>query len=95
MGNAVRDLAQILPHLFRLLFYMSGVLFSVEVFVENETIVRLFALNPVYDVVTIARWSLLSLDANSWTLLGACIWAVLLPFAGLLYFRAAEHRYGA
>ena len=46
-GFAVRDLTQVIQHIFRLLFYVSGVLFLPSDFIEDETIVRLFAVNPI------------------------------------------------
>ena len=58
-GLVINDLTQLLPHLFRMLFYMSGVIFSIEQFVSDQTVRRLFALNPIYDVITVARWSLM------------------------------------
>ena len=95
IGFAVTDIQQILPHLFRLLLYMSGVIFSVEVFITNTTMQNLFALNPMYDIITVARWSLMDLPTPTACVVGLIVWATLLPLTGLLYFRAGEHRYGA
>ncbi|HIG25025.1 MAG TPA: ABC transporter permease [Acidimicrobiia bacterium] len=95
IGFAVTDIQQILPHLFRLLFYMSGVIFSVEVFITNTTMQNLFALNPMYDIITAARWALMGLPLPVACVVGLVLWALLLPIAGLLFFRAREHRYGA
>ncbi|MEM9610532.1 MAG: ABC transporter permease [Actinomycetota bacterium] len=94
LGFVVRDVQQILPHLFRLLFYMSGVLFVVDEFVEDEFFQRLFALNPMYDVITVARWSLLGTSLPAEVLIGTVLWALVLPISGLLFFRAGERHYG-
>lgn len=94
-GASIRDLAQILPHLFRLLFYMSGVLFSIEQFVKDAWIRDLFALNPIYDVITVARWSLMGTPIDALVVIGLVVWATVLPVAGFLLFRRAEHRFGA
>lgn len=90
----IRDVQQILPHLFRLLFYASGVLFAVEEFVDDETLRSLFALNPMYDLITLARWSLLGLDADGVVWLGAAVWFFAFPVVGLLFFRAGERHFG-
>jgi teichoic acid transport system permease protein len=95
LGNSIRDLDQLLPHLFRLLFYMSGVIFSIRQFVSNEQVQDLFALNPIYDVVSVARWSLMGEPVDHWIVLGLVAWALLLPLVGLVAFRRAEHRFGA
>ena len=95
VGFALRDIEQILPHLFRLVFYLSGVLFAVEAFVSRPLYQHLFALNPLYDVISVARWCLLGRDVSGYVITGLLAWAVLLPVGGLLFFRAAEHRYGS
>lgn len=94
-GSSIRDLAQLLPHLFRLLFYMSGVIFSIEQFVSDQTVRDLFALNPTYDIVTVARWSLMGTSVDTPVVIGLIIWSIGLPIVGLALFRRAEHRFGA
>lgn len=94
-GSVIRDLTQLLPHLFRMLFYMSGVIFSIEQFVSDQTVRRLFALNPIYDVITVARWSLMGTPVDPPVVVALIVWSVGLPIAGLLLFRRAEHWFGA
>lgn len=95
VGAAVRDLQQLLPHLLRLVFYASGVIFSVDAFVKGEAWRRAFALNPVYDLITAARWCLLGEPINSWTVAGLIGWCTALPVIGFVAFRRVEHRFGA
>ena len=95
IGFTIADLAQILPHLFRILFYLSGVLFAVDDFVSNDTIRNLFAINPLYDIITVARWSLMGTNLPPAALIGFLAWVVLLPPVGLFFFRAGETRYGS
>lgn len=95
LGSTVRDLQQVLPHLFRVLFYVSGVLFAVDRVVSNETIVRLWAFNPLYAMVAAARWSLMGLEAGLEVWVSLVVWAAVLPAIGLRMFRSREHRYGA
>lgn len=94
-GNALRDLPQILPHLFRLLFYLSGVIFSIQRFVHNPAWRRVFLLNPIFLLVTASRWCLLGEPMGPSHLVALLFWTIVLPITGFLWFRRAEHRYGA
>ena len=95
VGAKVTDLRQILPHLFRLLFYGSGVIFSVEAFVESAAWRRAFALNPIYDVITCARWSLLSETVDASVVWGLLAWSVAMPAVGFVAFHRSERWLGA
>ena len=94
LGTSIRDLRQILPHLFRLLFYASGVIFSVDAFVDSETWRTLFALNPVYDIITCARWCLLHEPVDGAVLTGFVCWCALMPLVGFVFFHRSEQRLG-
>jgi teichoic acid transport system permease protein len=97
LTDQVRDLENVLPYLFRLTFYMSGILYSVDRWIDNDRLRVLFVLNPFYDIVGIARHYLMA----SWSepLIGM-MWLALLGYtavflvAGALFFRAGETRYG-
>ena len=95
IGANVTDLRQLLPHLFRLLFYASGVIFSVDAFVTSEAWRRAFALNPIYDVITCARWCLLAEPVDGWVVAGLVAWCLVLPVAGFAVFRRSDQRLGA
>ena len=95
IGATVPDLRQLLPHLFRLLFYASGVIFSVEAFVESEAWRRAFALNPLYGVITCARWCLLGEPVDGWVVAGMLGWCLALPVVGFAVFRRSDQRLGA
>lgn len=93
-GFGIRDLSQIVQHTFRLLFYASGVLFLPSAFVEDERLLRLFALNPIYDVLTFGRWIFMDLPITRDETIGLIVWTIVLPVVGFLWFIRAEHRYG-
>ena len=95
IGTTMRDLRQILPHLFRLLFYGSGVIFSVDAFVQSTVWRRAFALNPIYDVITCARWCLLGEPVDLWVVVGLVVWCVVMPALGFVVFHRSEQRLGA
>ena len=91
--SVVRDVEQILPFVFRILLYASGVLFSAAEFAEGSYR-WFFTLNPVYAFLTIARWTILGSDVSLSLLLSAGSWTVVLTVTGFLWFRAGEASYG-
>ncbi|NNE10942.1 MAG: ABC transporter permease [Ilumatobacter sp.] len=94
MAHHFIDTIQILPFVFRLVLYSSGVIFSVDAYVESDSWVQwLFTLNPMYCYITLARWSVLGGDFPADLLLSGSVWAVAMLVAGFLWFRAAEERY--
>ncbi len=95
IGARMPDLRQILPHMFRLLFYGSGVIFSVDAFVTSIAWRRAFALNPIYDIITAARWCLMGEPLDMWVLAGLLAWCMLMPAAGFVVFHRSEQRLGA
>jgi len=94
VGASVQDLRQLLPHVFRLLFYASGVIFSVEAFVDGGVWRAAFALNPLYDVITCARWCLVGEPAALSVVIGLLAWSAAMPIAGFAAFRRSEQRLG-
>lgn len=89
------DFVNVLPYVFRLLFYGSGVLFSVSAYVENESLRSLFVLNPVYCLLELYRWSVLGMPAQWAELVSLGLWTVVLAVFGFWFFRRAEATYGA
>lgn len=88
------DTTQILPFVFRLALYMSGVIFSVEAYVEDNPLANtLFNLNPYYCFITLGRWSIMAGDLPVKLLVSALGWTVVSLVGGFLWFRAAEERY--
>jgi teichoic acid transport system permease protein len=94
MTTHFRDTTQILPFVFRLLLYASGVIFSVEAYAaENPAVRFLFVLNPMYCFITLGRWCLMAGDFQVSLLLSASIWTAVVLVVGFLWFRAGEERY--
>lgn len=94
-NHTYRDLENLLPFLFRLLFYLSGVLYSVEHFVEDEVLRTLFAINPLYCLITTWRWALLESEISSLAWAGGVIWPPAILVFGFVAFRARETTYGS
>ena len=57
LASHVVDIQQLLPYVFRLLLYASGVLFLVDAYVERFTL--FFELNPFYGYISMWRWATL------------------------------------
>jgi teichoic acid transport system permease protein len=93
----VRDLANLLPFITRLLFYLSGVFYSIEVrFGEALGPLLPYAEHqPVAVYLYLARSSMLDefpIDGTMW--LFGVGWAMLFLVGGFLLFWRAEERYG-
>ncbi len=93
-----RDLTQLLPFVARFFFYTSGIFFSVQQRFGADSIVRKIAdVQPIHEFLTLGRAILL--DGPDYTIPGeywvyASIWSVATLIVGVLYFWAAEERYG-
>lgn len=90
-----RDISQLLPFVFRLLMWGSGVIFSLEAFTRGkEWVQSLFALNPLYGFITLARWAVMGDDnAEPVLVVSVVIWTVALLVGGFLWVRRGEERY--
>lgn len=97
LADRVRDVAQILPFLFRLMFYISGVLFLVDRFVTDPAIKALFVINPFYSFLSLVREQLMTSiehEGVGWMWLSVSAWTVASLVIGLTFFRAGERSYG-
>lgn len=91
----VRDLTQLLPYITRILFYTSGVLFSVDkILAGNEWAIRLYDFYPLYQVLQVARGILMGVPYNQMYWLYFSIATVVVLVFGLIFFWVAEERYG-
>jgi len=88
------DLRQVLPFVFRLLLYCSGVVFSIDFLARGKSWKWVFDLNPVYGYISVARWAMVGGDLRWQWSVSAGVWTVLLIVAGFLWFRQAEDTYG-
>lgn len=91
-----RDMTQIIPLITRIMFYSSGIFYSLDkVLADKPTLLKLAQLNPVHDYITLVRAQVLTgAEASTieWVIAGAA--AVLALGVGLIYFWRAEERYG-
>lgn len=98
LNDSFRDVEQIIPFLFRLLMYVSGVMFPLDLYLTEEragpVIPRLVELNPLVAVLDLYRWVFLDTSVTSGELLGLGATAALILVFGFWFFRSAESRYG-
>jgi len=94
-ASTVPDVGQLLPHVFRVLLYVSGVLFSVDVMIDTAWVRDLFAVNPFYCAITAARWAILGVPTPASVGISLALWSGAALVVGATWFRRGEHRYGA
>lgn len=99
MVHAVRDLANLMPLVVRLLRYVSGVFFSLELQIERIGAEGVLALALQYqpaavalDVVRETIWNARGLDPLTWAV--ASGWALLFLVLGFVVFWRGEGGYG-
>lgn len=109
LTDSVRDMGNVIPFVFRLLFYLSGIIFSIDAFVtpqavadlglpiSAETLKRLFVLDPYFTYIDLLRGLLMN-EYDTLFPRESWIFAVtaapLMFVIGLAYFRGGEKRYG-
>lgn len=89
----VHDVQNLIQHLFRVLFYGSGVLFPVTAFFSGRWVL-IFTANPFFAFISLYRWALLGVEPPTGTLLSAIGWTLVALIGGVWYFRSAELSYG-
>ena len=92
--HAVPDLANLLPFIFRLLFYGSGVLFAVERRASGR-VLYLFQFNPLYDILELNRGVLMQEPVSTVEVLSLLTWAICAAVVGIFWFHRDESFYGA
>jgi teichoic acid transport system permease protein len=98
LNDAFKDVQQIIPFVFRLLMYFSGVMFPIERLIDalgsNSLAATVASLNPIMRIIELYRWVFLG-TTYDW----GSLWVIVVMAAAILwfafrFFRAAEWRYG-
>ena len=92
----VQDINKLLPFVIRILFYTSGIFFSMDHLLRNyPEVLAILKFNPIYDFIELARGLLVEGYETSLFLWLACAgWAVITLLVGMVFFWKAEERYG-
>ncbi|MEY3129581.1 MAG: hypothetical protein RL405_901 [Actinomycetota bacterium] len=92
----VQDLNKLNPFLTRVMFYVSGIFFSIETVLKDYPVAMQIATwNPVYVYISLARGAMVEgyvMTAGMW--IAAVAWAFGLLIVGTVFFWRAEERYG-
>ena len=91
---AYRDLENLLPFVFRLAFYVSGVLYSVDHYIDSTLGRAVFLANPFYCFVTVWRWVMAGTPAAGAVWVATGVWSTVTLVVGFALFRARETTYG-
>ncbi|WP_040162921.1 ABC transporter permease [Microbacterium gorillae] len=96
LSTHARDVQQAIPIINRVLFYVTGIFFSIDGALANyPTLLAIAHWIPTYDFVSLARSVLLSsytAPAIAWVAAGT--WALVTIVVGTVFFWQAEARYG-
>lgn len=97
LGAQIPDMSQILPFVSRIWMYVSGVMYSVQVFTRGQPgwLLTVMKLNPAYSYLQLARHALLvgsPATLTNWIL--AFAWGVGTLAVSYLYFWRGEEHYG-
>lgn len=95
IGSSFPDLQQILPHVFRILFYISGVLYRPSDAISNPTMKLVMALNPIHGLLEVVRWTVLGHSVHLASIISISSFLVVGLIGGFFFFKQAEFRYGA
>lgn len=98
LNDAFKDVQQIIPFIFRLLRYMSGVMFPVQRIIDafsgHPTAAFLVSLNPIARILDMYRWIFLNATYDWGSLWVTVVVAMSILWFAFRFFRAAEWRYG-
>ena len=101
LTDGAKDVSNLLPFLFRISFYLSGILYAFEKFVppRYKEWLPIIALNPFYSFIMQMRHALMTTyqadpNVDPWLLPSAILYPLIFLVAGFIFFRAAEQRYG-
>lgn len=95
MATVIVDIRQLIPLFFRILFYLSGILFPIRAFVADHPLLEYLVVNPIYAFVTLSRHYILGPEPGIRLLwLSATVWTGAAALIGVVFFSRAEYRYG-
>lgn len=99
LNEAFRDVQQLIPFLFHLLRYVSGVMFPLDRFLERSggeysLIRKAVELNPLVPLLNLYRWMLMGSPIEVGSVVRLVIVSAAVLVFGFGFFRGAEWRYG-
>jgi teichoic acid transport system permease protein len=96
LTESFRDMQQLIPFVFRLLQYVSGVMYPIEQYLDSSHtwLTTFVAWNPMVRLLDMYRWVFLGLPVDLTGLVRTMLLCGVVLVVGFRFFVAAEHRYG-
>lgn len=98
LNDAFRDVQQLIPFVFMILRYLTGVMIPIARFQESAPVALYYVIswNPLVQIIDLYRWVFMDSGAHvTWFDLAHAVGvSVLVLLIGLKFFAGAEHRYG-
>lgn len=98
LNDSFRDVQQLIPFVFRLLMYLSGVMFPVRDYLAEEgahpVLRRLLEINPIIQILDLYRWAFLDTHVDLRNTLQMLAISTVTLILGFRFFRAHELVYG-
>jgi len=90
----IRDFAQLVPVISRILFFTSGVFYSIDTtFKGHPLVMRLYDFHPLYMIIRITRGLLMGVPYPGYYWEYLTVWSILIAIVGVVFFWVAEERY--
>lgn len=91
----LRDLTQILPFVTRIMFYSTGIFYSIDKVLKDSPLLLVAQLNPVHDFIALVRFSVVSGTViQPWFWLVIVASSLVFAVGGFIFFWLAEEQYG-
>jgi teichoic acid transport system permease protein len=98
LNDSFRDVREVIPFMFRLLVFVSGVMFPLQQRLAGAdvppAVLLMLRLNPIVPILEMYRWVFLGNPVALDDVAYAVVISLALLAFGFWYFRAAELRYG-
>jgi teichoic acid transport system permease protein len=98
LNDTFRDVQQLIPFIFMLLRYLTGVMIPITRFEESAPLAVYYVLswNPLVQILDLYRWVFMESGAHVtlFDVVHAVVVSIVIFLVGLKFFAGAEHRYG-
>jgi teichoic acid transport system permease protein len=98
LNDAFRDIQQLIPFVFMILRYLTGVMIPIARFEESAPIAIYYVIswNPLVQILDLYRWVFMGSEVHlTWFDLAHAVGvSILVLLIGIKFFAGAEHRYG-
>ena len=96
LNDSFRDIQQIIPFVFRLLQFLSGVMYPIERYLDSDHawLHRLIVWNPIVRILELYRWVFLGTPVDLGALVQCVAVSAVVLIVGFRFFIRVEHQYG-